>query len=196
MSHLAVKRQTHHRLTQGRFYKSSCQGWHQGCGAHFKSIQKTLAAVLCMSGLHCWALGCYTADSLSLFFRCRTTMHPSSSSCLQWLDLSERAISYLISLCQYLIIDNVACDALHFGYWAQTFSPLSDLTAPSSVANRTHTVTPGSCWGRQRCFLHYHHHHQCNQWSHFLHYYLVFGNKNPVGVSVFLGHPLRAIKVT
>lgn len=60
---------------------------------------------------------------------------------------------YHISLCQHLRRKKrekekekeKQCAVLYLGCWVPTFSPLSDLTATSSVAIRTHTVTPGAC---------------------------------------------------
>lgn len=64
-----------------------------------RSIQKTLLSVLCIPYPRRWALGCYTVDSSTSFFHCRLTKHPNSSSCHQWLLLSEETmISIIISV--------------------------------------------------------------------------------------------------
>lgn len=143
------------------FNDSLSRDWQRGCWADIKSTPWTPASVLCMPGLLRWAPGCYTVDSSSLFPHCRATTHPSSSSCLQWLFLSK--VSASVPMLTWRNIKYVECRVLYLGSVDVTFSPTRDLTASSRVADGTHAVTPGACWGRWRyfnCHNHYRHWYQ------------------------------------
>lgn len=130
--------------------------YSKGCWTDFKSIQWVPAAILRTPCLRCWVLGCYIGDSSSLFLRCRTTTNPSSSSCLRWLYLLERIIFHSGHVSGGLLqrYKLVCC------FWWPTFSSLSDLAGPSTVANGTHAFTPAACWRGQREFLRAHHYLQ------------------------------------